>query len=85
MSDNKTKLGEHHLERELGTISEPTKKWRCKDCGGTENHDHRGCMKEHEIEEMARKHEAFYAVAADYLSRSTFLTILKKANEKLSA
>jgi hypothetical protein len=30
------------LNRELGTI-ESTKKWKCKDCGGTENHDHRGC------------------------------------------
>lgn len=72
------------LNRELGMI-EPTKKWRCKDCGGTENHDHRGCMKEHEIEEIARKHQAFYAVAAEYLSRPAFLTLLKKANDKLSA
>ena len=84
MTENTPQAAEclSRLTAELGTISEPTKKWRCKDCGGTENHDHRGCMKEHEI---ARKHEAFYAVAADYLSRSTFLNILKKANEKLSA
>jgi hypothetical protein len=32
------------LNRELDTTSdEPTKKWRCNDCGGTENNDHRGC------------------------------------------
>jgi len=33
-----------HLTAELGTISDGLQKhWKCKDCGGTENQDHRGC------------------------------------------
>lgn len=86
MKDTQLEAGlTSHLTHELDTISDDLqKKWKCQDCGGAENHDHRGCMKEHEIEKMARKHEAFYAVAAEHLSRSTFLTLLKKANDKLS-